>query len=238
MMTVVALGVAAHEAAAQSLGTLRWQIQPYCNVLTLDVIAEGSVFRLQGYDDQCGETGGMWSVVLGTAVLAPGGVARIGLSYTFPGAAVTEGALIRASIDLATFSGTWDDNGTHAGTFMFAPNGGTGGRVRDPWSPHSNAFTHFVNQFNRPPAGGAATNITCFSHPLTDGNPSALILVTVNRGLASDARPAVASSYSVYFDNNGTPLAPPLDNNVWCISRDDSQPMPLNAAFTVRVVAP
>jgi len=121
---------------------------------------------------------------------------------------------------------------------MFAPNGGTGGRVRDPRSPYSNAFTHFVNEFNRPPAGGAATNITCFSHPLTDANPSALILVTVNRGVASDTRPAVASSYSVYYDNNGTPLAPPLDNNVWCISRDDSQPMPFNAAFTIRVVAP
>jgi len=91
MMSVLAFAGGAHEAAAQSLGTLRWQLQPYCNVLTLDVIAEGSVFRLQGYDDQCGQTGGMWSVVSGTAVLAPGGVARIGLTYTFPGAAVTEG---------------------------------------------------------------------------------------------------------------------------------------------------
>jgi hypothetical protein len=87
----------------------------------------------------------MWSVVSGTAVLAPGGAARIGLTYTFPGAVVTEGALIRASINLDTFSGAWDDNGNRA------------------------AFVHFVNQLNRPLTGGAA-NITCFSHPLTDGN--------------------------------------------------------------------
>lgn len=228
----------APDAAAQSLGAIRWQLAPYCNVLTLDVIQEGGVYRLQGYDDQCGRTGGMWSVVSGTAVLAPGNAARLGLTYTFPGGAITEGALIRATIDLGTFSGTWDDNGSHSGAFVFAPSGGSGGPLRDPATP-SNGFVHRVTTSNRPAVSSGASNITCFSHPLTDGNPNALILAVVNIGVHSTSGiTPVPTSYSVYYDNNGTPLPPPLNNDVWCISRDDSQTMPLGVGFNIRVIAP
>jgi hypothetical protein len=59
--------------------------------------------------------------------------------------------------------------------------------------------------------------------------------VTVNRGQASGIRPAVPSSFSVYLDNDGTGLPPPLDTQVWCISRDDNQPIPIGAAFNIRV---
>jgi hypothetical protein len=45
----------------------------------------------------------------------------------------------------------------------------------------------------------------------------------------------VASTVSVYFDDDGTGLPGDLSNNVWCISRDDSQTMPIGAGFTVRV---
>lgn len=160
----------APDAAAQSLGAIRWQLAPYCNVLTLDVIQEGGVYRLQGYDDQCGRTGGMWSVVSGTAVLAPGNVARLGLTYTFPGGAITEGALIRATIDLGTFSGTWDDNGSHSGAFVFAPSGGSGGPLRDPATP-SNAFVHRVTTSNRPAVSSGASKHHLLQ-PSADGRQS------------------------------------------------------------------
>lgn len=39
---------------AQPVGTFRWQQQPYCNVLTLNVVQAGGVYHLDGYDDQCG----------------------------------------------------------------------------------------------------------------------------------------------------------------------------------------
>ena len=41
-------------ASAQPMGIFRWQQQPSCNVLTVSVVQAGSVFHLDGVDDQCG----------------------------------------------------------------------------------------------------------------------------------------------------------------------------------------
>ena len=41
-------------AHGQLIGTFTWQLQPYCNVLTLNVTQTGSVYTLDGYDDMCG----------------------------------------------------------------------------------------------------------------------------------------------------------------------------------------
>jgi len=41
-------------ATAQPLGTFRWQLLPYCNVLTLNVIQQGGIYTLDGTDDGCG----------------------------------------------------------------------------------------------------------------------------------------------------------------------------------------
>ncbi len=59
-------------AAAQPLGMFTWQLQPYCNVLTLAVVQNGTtMFTLDGIDDQCGA--GPASAV-GTAFLKPDGM--------------------------------------------------------------------------------------------------------------------------------------------------------------------
>ena len=42
-------------ASAQPLGTFTWQLQPFCNVLTLSVVQQGPVYLLDGYDDLCGD---------------------------------------------------------------------------------------------------------------------------------------------------------------------------------------
>ncbi len=41
-------------ATAQPLGTFRWQLQPYCNVLTLNISHRGGIYTLDGTDDRCG----------------------------------------------------------------------------------------------------------------------------------------------------------------------------------------
>ena len=41
-------------ASAQALGTFRWQQQPFCNVVTFNVVQQGAVYQLDGFDDQCG----------------------------------------------------------------------------------------------------------------------------------------------------------------------------------------
>ena len=41
-------------ALAQPIGTFQWQLQPYCNALTVTVVQSGGVYTLDGFDDQCG----------------------------------------------------------------------------------------------------------------------------------------------------------------------------------------
>jgi hypothetical protein len=73
------------EAAAQPLGIFRWQLSPYCNVLTLLPTANGPVYRLEGFDDQCG---GARAAVIGMAVVNANGTIGFGLTVvTAPGAA-------------------------------------------------------------------------------------------------------------------------------------------------------
>ncbi len=57
MLVLLGLAIIAlmpRTAAAQPLGTLRWQLQPYCNVISVVVTGIGGIFSLQGTDDNCG----------------------------------------------------------------------------------------------------------------------------------------------------------------------------------------
>lgn len=210
------------------LGTFHWQLQPFCSTLSLTVIQEGSQYRVQG-TEACLPNDNSRSVS-GTALAD--GQGRVHLSLHAPRVQNSlSGASVYAWFDLPTLQGGWQDDGGRAGALapVVGPVAGT-----NPRAGVGNAFLHTVTTANRPP--GAADNVTCFSHPLTDGRSSAHLLVTVNRGQASSLRPAVPSTYSVYFDDNGTGLPAPLDRYVWCISRDDSQPMPIGAGFSLRIV--
>ena len=53
-LVLAALTLLPAAADAQSLGTFRWQLQPYCNVVTLAVTQVGGIYRVEGTDDRCG----------------------------------------------------------------------------------------------------------------------------------------------------------------------------------------
>ncbi len=111
---------------AQALGTFRWQLQPYCNVVTLSVHQVGAVYTLDGWDDQCGA--GTAGSVAGTAFLNPDGTIGLGLSgATAPGAGPV---MLYARVNLGTVSGPWSDSAGNSGTFQFTPGAGTGGAPR------------------------------------------------------------------------------------------------------------
>lgn len=223
-------------ASAQSpvqpvlIGTFHWQLEPFCSTLSLTVIQEAGQYRVQG-TEACAPND-LSRSVYGTALLDNAGWVYLSLSAprlqnSFAGTA------IYAWLQLSTLEGGWQDDGGRTGplTPVSGPVAGTNRRAEV-----GNAFLHTVTAANRPTGG--ADNVTCFSHPLTDNRSSAMIQVTVNRGQASEIRPAVPSTLSLYLDNNGTGLPPPLNNFVWCISRDDTLTMPIGAAFNVRVVHP
>ncbi len=114
-------------ASAQSLGAYRWQIQPYCNVLTLSVVQQGGLYLLNGTDDQCGAP--EQASVTGLAFQNPSGSIGLGLTIVATGGASVH---VDATISLATLNGSWRDSGGRSGAFVFTPGAGTGGAARQP----------------------------------------------------------------------------------------------------------
>lgn len=104
-------------APAQSLGTFRWQQQPYCNVLVVNVVQNGAVYNVNGVDDQCGA--GAAAAVVGMAFPNPNG--SIGLGFTIvttPGGTALH---LDATVSLSTASGTWRDSSGATGAFVLTP---------------------------------------------------------------------------------------------------------------------
>jgi hypothetical protein len=112
-------------AWAQPLGSFRWQQQPYCNILTLNVIGEGGNYTLDGTDDLCGAA--QKASVSGVAYQNPDGSIGFGLTIVGPqGGAVH----LSASINLVTLGGTWSDSNGNTGLFVFTPGAGVPGSAR------------------------------------------------------------------------------------------------------------
>src|SRR5262245_7645952 len=111
---------------AQALGTFSWQLQPYCNVVMLNVHQEGALYRLQGIDDQCGA--GPHASVTGLAFPNPDGSIGFGLTIvTVPGGRSLH---VDATITLDTLGGTWRDSEKQTGAFVYTPGPGAGGSPR------------------------------------------------------------------------------------------------------------
>lgn len=154
----IVLGVAVasilgpESASGQSLGTFRWQQQPYCNVLVVNVVQNGAVYEVNGIDDQCGA--GTAAAVVGMAFPNPNG--GIGLGFTVvttPGGTALH---LDATISLATASGTWRDSAGASGAFVLTPG------APQPGSPRPVVRAAFPGGLS---AGG--TTITHVGAPVT-----------------------------------------------------------------------
>jgi len=123
MLVVLSLSLLPATSVAQTLGTFRWQLSPYCNVLTMTVVQQGAFYVLTGIDDGCGTTAP--SPVTGTAFL-DGANVRMGLHAVAPSG---RGRSYSVAISPTTFGGSWTD-GDDAGTFVFSPGVPTVGSPR------------------------------------------------------------------------------------------------------------
>jgi hypothetical protein len=113
-------------ASAQPLGVFTWQLQSFCNLVSLTVTQNGDVFTLDGFDDQCNL--GTRAPVTGLATFNRNGTVEFGLTIVAtPSAAPVH---VAAVISVSTLSGTWRDSAGSAGNFVFTPGGGTGGIPR------------------------------------------------------------------------------------------------------------
>lgn len=123
-IVTVAGALTVPDAAAQPLGVFSWQLQPYCNVVTVNVTGNGAVYTLDGYDNQCGAA--TRAAVAGVAFPNPDGT--IGLGLTIVATPAGNPTHVDATINLATLSGTWRDSAAETGTFAF--NGAAAGPQR------------------------------------------------------------------------------------------------------------
>ena len=119
------LAVAAN-AGAQSLGTFTWQQQPYCNLITVNVVQQGSVYQLDGYDDQCGA--GTRAAVTGMAFPNPNGT--IGMGLTVVTSLTAAPVHLSTSVTLPSVSGTWKDSTGQSGSFVYYAGGAVSGSSR------------------------------------------------------------------------------------------------------------
>jgi hypothetical protein len=111
-------------AAAQSLGTFAWQLEPYCNLVRFTVTPDGAAFRLSGFDDQCGS-----GKAPAAGVLTPNGDGTFTLAFyliTPNGQAGHTTAVLAPG----SYSGHWKDDAGLSGTARFGPPGPPSGGPR------------------------------------------------------------------------------------------------------------
>jgi hypothetical protein len=110
--------ISAQPIEAQSIGTFRWQILPFCNVLTANISAEGfDSFSVTGWDDRCGAPSR--DALYGAFFFNPGfdpagNNVGGGLTVVSAGGAVRH---IDVTINEFTLLGTWND-GTSSGDLI------------------------------------------------------------------------------------------------------------------------
>jgi hypothetical protein len=100
-------------APAQVFGNFTWQMQPYCNRVSMTLANTPAGFTLDGADDQCGTSRGS---VFGVAVFTPTGT--VALNFTIVSAPSGQGVHVSGIVDPGTGSGTWRDSNGNSGTFV------------------------------------------------------------------------------------------------------------------------
>jgi hypothetical protein len=107
--------VAPAAASAQVFGTFSWQMQPYCNRVTITLTTAAPGFTLAGTDDQCG-TGTRGSVT-GVGQFNPNGT--VGLSFTIITSPAAQPVHVSALVSPTNGQGSWSDSLGNHGTFGF-----------------------------------------------------------------------------------------------------------------------
>ncbi|MGE0812964.1 MAG: hypothetical protein AB7O28_12525 [Vicinamibacterales bacterium] len=108
----VTVGIPA--ASAQVFGTFRWQMQPYCNSVTLTFSIVAGTFAVHGTDDQCGAP--TPAPAAGLASFNADGSVSVALTIIKAGA---DALHMAAVVSPATGQGTWTDDLGQRGAFVF-----------------------------------------------------------------------------------------------------------------------
>ena len=122
MMTALATLAALTSAALGEAQTVRFQLQPLCDTVTLTLLPSPSktVIGVVGYDDNCGEN--PRSPIHGTAVMNPDGSISIGYTTSLPFSVYGRTDVgLQTNVEWPANSdvGFWTDDDGYSGTFLF-----------------------------------------------------------------------------------------------------------------------
>lgn len=223
----------AQPAAAQVVGTFRWQLLPYCNVVSLTVTQQGAHYLLDGTDDQCGAGA---AAVRGLAFLNPGGTVGFGFTIvTTPGGLPVH---VDATVNVPSLGGPWRDSDGHTGPLLFlvgapaagaprpAASGGAG-PVKTALFPvttittdtnPNNAPDLTAISFTAPFTGVAVASATgyCLANTSASGASTSAVTIAVNGALPTG--PALPSYISpVTMPQSAIALS---DTKTWVVQRD------------------
>ena len=140
LVTATALLEMTGTAHAQTLGTFNFQLQPYCNVITMTITQEGGTYRLSGWDDACGAVDRY--PMSGTISANIDGTLAFGFVVTR-----SNGIDVHTSFRFTPappFNGPWNDSAGNSGTYVF--NGATGGNPRP--APTSTVAVNSITTVN------------------------------------------------------------------------------------------
>lgn len=109
---------AATASAQSTIGPVSWQLQPYCNVVTLTLYSGPSGFTLEGTDNLCGASDQGSAV----GVASPNAAGNYTFNFSIVTAPSGKPVHVSAIVSPATGSGTWSDSLGNSGTFAFFGN--------------------------------------------------------------------------------------------------------------------
>lgn len=107
--------VAVAVSAQPYIGTHSWQMQPYCNVVTLTLSPSPTGGRLEGVDNLCGASNSGSAV--GMATLNAAG--QVTLNFTVVVAPTARPVHVTAIVNLQNGQGVWTDSGGSSGTMAY-----------------------------------------------------------------------------------------------------------------------
>jgi len=150
-------------AQAQSIGTLTWQLQPFCNRVTLTITQDGGIYTLDGFDDQCGAA--QRAPLVGIATPNPDGSIGFGLNIvTVPSGRSVH---VESRVSLGSLGGPWTDSAGNSGTLVF--NGAAAGAARP--APTVSGTVLAVGSVPAAAiANGAITSTQIANNTITSGN--------------------------------------------------------------------
>jgi hypothetical protein len=117
-LSAAAVMLAPVGADAQVFGTFTWQMQPYCNRVTLTLTNSPGGFSVSGSDDQCGAVSK--GSAAGVAVFNTDGT--VGLNFTIVAPPAGQAVHVSARVSPTTGQGTWSDDVGNSGSFAFGSN--------------------------------------------------------------------------------------------------------------------